>query len=115
MIITNVENCSIGDVLRIVLAGHERTAFVLDELGKVTGVFTEGDLLRLLWNGIDLEAPAVDFMNHNPRCLLANTSNKRATAIAEFVENGTLSIPVIDTERKLIEVLNIRNLLRAEP
>jgi CBS domain-containing protein len=111
MILKEIEKCNIGDVLRSVLASHERTTFAIDDNSKLVGVFSEGDLLRLLWKGVDIESPASAYLNHNPFFILESSTNKNKEAINLFIKHGLVLVPVIDSERKLIEVLSIRTII----
>ena len=111
MIINRVDTATIGDLVRKVLAGHERTCFIVDDSSFLVGVVSEGDLLRAIWGGINLEAPANDYLNHNPITILESTEDPEIEAVAIFREHGVVSVPVVNTERKLVKVLNIREFI----
>lgn len=111
MIINRVDTATIGDLVRKVLAGHERTCFIVDDSNFLVGVVSEGDLLRAIWGGINLEAPANDYLNHNPITILESTEAPEIEAISIFREHGIVSVPVVTSERKLVKVLNIREFI----
>ena len=111
MIINRVDTATIGDLVRKVLAGHERTCFIVDDSSFLVGVVSEGDLLRAIWGGINLEAPANDYLNHNPITIPASTEDPKMEAISIFREHGVVSVPVVTSERKLVKVLNIREFI----
>jgi len=111
MILKEIEKCNIGDVLRSVLASHERTTFAVDNNSKLVGVFSEGDLLRLLWKGVDLDSPASAYLNHNPFFITESSSDKNKEAIDLFRKHGLVLVPVINAERTLIEILSIRTII----
>ncbi len=111
MIINKVETATIGDLVRKVLAGHERTCFVVDDSSFLVGVVSEGDLLRAIWGGIDLDAPANDYLNHNPISILESADNPEIEAISIFKKHGVVSVPVVNSQRKLIRILNVREFI----
>lgn len=111
MIINKVDTATIGDLVRKVLAGHERTCFIVDDSRFLVGVVSEGDLLRAIWGGINLDAPANDYLNHNPISILESTEDQEKEAISIFREHGVVSVPVVTYERKLIKILNIREFI----
>ena len=111
MIINKVDTATIGDLVRKVLAGHERTCFIVDDSSFLVGVVSEGDLLRAIWGGINLEAPANDYLNHNPITIPESAKDPKIEAISIFREHGVVSVPVVTSERKLVKVLNIREFI----
>lgn len=111
MIIQEIEKKSIGEVLRGVLASNERTLFAVDASARLVGVFSEGDLLRLLWKGVDLESSASEYMNHNPKYILEASENKEKEVLDLFRTHGVLLVPVVGTNRELIKVLSVRELI----
>lgn len=104
------EKLTIGDSIRNIAMSHERTIMVVNDEGKLVGVVTQGDLLRAIWNGAELESSIEVCINYNPITLVDGEPDDRAIKI--FAENGALVIPVIDINRKLLRVVNVRELLK---
>ena len=111
MIINAIETATVGDLLRKVLAGHERTCFVVDDSNYLIGVVSEGDLLRAIWVGIDMEAPARDYLNHNPITIQTDSEHPEVEALSIFKKFGVVSIPIVTAERKLIKIINLREII----
>ncbi len=111
MIINAIDTATVGDLLRKVLAGHERTCFVVDDSNYLVGVVSEGDLLRAIWGGIDMEAPAQDYLNHNPITIKDESEHQVAEAINIFKKYGVVSIPIVTAERRLSKVINLREII----
>lgn len=111
MIINVIQTTTIGDLLRKVLAGHERTCFVVDDSDYLVGVVSEGDLLRAIWIGIDMEAPAQDYLNHNPITILDSSESSESEALSIFQIHGVVAIPVVNKDRKLIKIINLREVV----
>ncbi len=111
MIIQEIEKRNLGEVLRGILASKERTVFAVDSSARLVGVFSEGDLLRLLWKGVDLESAASEYMNHNPKCILESSETKEREVLDLFRNYGILLVPVVGTNRELIKVISVRELI----
>jgi arabinose-5-phosphate isomerase len=86
---------------------------VVDDAGGVLGIFTDGDLRRLVENGGDLRAlRAADVMHVNPRTV---RDDALAVDAADMMEAFRItSVLVVDDEGALVGALNINDLLRAK-
>jgi arabinose-5-phosphate isomerase len=86
---------------------------VIDAGGKPIGVFTDGDLRRLIEKGIDLRSvTAADVMHANPRTIRADRLAAEAADVMEqFKINCML---VVDDRGALVGVFNSNDLMRAK-
>jgi arabinose-5-phosphate isomerase len=86
---------------------------VVDENGRVTGIFTDGDLRRALEKGMDLHrTPVSAAMTKNPRTISAD---KLAAEAVEIMERTKVNqILVVDGDRQLLGALNMHDLFRAK-
>jgi arabinose-5-phosphate isomerase len=86
---------------------------VVDEADQVLGIFTDGDLRRLLSTGRDLrELRAQEVMHARPRCIQGSAL---AVEAAELMEaHGISSVLVLDEAQALIGALNAHDLMRAK-
>ena len=86
---------------------------VVDEAGLVIGIFTDGDLRRLVEKGVDLRSGrAAQFMHSNPVTIQADAL---AVEAAEMMEARKItSVLVVDSEQKLCGALNSNDLMRAK-
>jgi arabinose-5-phosphate isomerase len=86
---------------------------VLDDAGRVEGVFTDGDLRRTLERGTDLRTtPIADVMKRGPRTI---GPEKLAAEAVEIMESHKVNqLLVVDEERRLIGALNMHDLFRAK-
>jgi arabinose-5-phosphate isomerase len=86
---------------------------VTDDAGHILGIFTDGDLRRLVEQGRDLRAlTAGEVMHPKPR-----TVRDKALAVdaAELMEQHRInSLLVVDTEGVLVGALNVNDLMRAK-
>ena len=85
---------------------------VVDDAGRVVGIFTDGDLRRALDRDLDVRATAMaDVMTRSPRSIGANELAAEAVLMMEkHAVNGLL---VIDGSGRLVGALNVHDLLRA--
>ena len=88
-------------------------AAIVDGAGKILGIFTDGDLRRLVEKGIDLRSTtAQQVMNPNPRTV---DRNALAVDAAELMEKHCItSILVLDPTGLLCGALNSNDLMRAK-
>ena len=85
---------------------------VLDERGRVLGIFTDGDLRRALDRQIDVHATAMrEVMTTG--CKVARPLMLAAEAVRLMQEHRITALPVVDDEGALVGALNVHDLLRA--
>ncbi len=88
---------------------------IVDKDGRVVGVFTDGDLRRLLEkelvNKKDIfKLKAKDVMTRNPKVI---TPNELATKAARLMEKyGVTALIVIDEERRPVGIIHLHDLMR---
>jgi arabinose-5-phosphate isomerase len=80
--------------------------------GSLLGIFTDGDLRRLLDNDVDVRSAAIaDVMKRGPRTIAEDALAVEAVQMMEqFKVNGLLAV---DAQGKLSGALNMHDLLRA--
>ena len=111
-----LQNADLMTVMREISAKGLGMSAVVDGDGRVRGVFTDGDLRRLIeksGNGVDLRSlRAQDVMHSNPRTVRAEAL---AVVAVELMEaNRITSVLVVDEGGRLIGALNSNDLMRAK-
>ena len=88
-------------------------AAVVDAAGKVAGIFTDGDLRRLVEQGRDLrECKAADVMHANPKTI---SHTALAVDAADMMERLRItSVLVVDEQGRLCGAINSNDLMRAK-
>ena len=106
------ENALVKDVLVKITGVRAGSASIVDKKGKLTGIFTDGDLRRNLESGEDLLSRKVkDAMTHSPKTI---TKEKLAAeALRILKENRIDEIPVVDNKNKPIGLIDVQDLLKA--
>ena len=86
---------------------------VLDDAGRVVGIFTDGDLRRALEKGQDLRKTAIiDIMSASPRTI---GPERLAAEAVEIMERAKINqLLVVDDDHKLLGALNIHDLFRGK-
>ena len=102
-----------GDVMREMSAKGLGATAVVDEQDRVLGIFTDGDLRRLLEKGVDIRAvQAAQLMHPNPVTI---TADALAVEAAELMEARCItSVLVADAQGRLCGALNSNDLMRAK-
>jgi arabinose-5-phosphate isomerase len=106
-------SATLMDLMREISAKGLGAGAVVDELGLPVGIFTDGDLRRLIEKGVELRsALARDVMHANPRTV---RDDALAASAAELMEQHRInSVLVVDTNGKLCGALNSHDLMRAK-
>ena len=104
---------SFTDLMREMSAKGLGAAAVVDSRQQVLGIFTDGDLRRLVEKGGDLrELTAADVMHAGPRVVLKNALAVDAVALME--QHRINSVLVVDESGQLCGALNANDLMRAK-
>lgn len=104
---------SFTELMREMSAKGLGASAVVDKQQRVLGIFTDGDLRRLVENGSDLRAiKAADVMHANPRTVRAESLAVEAVALME--QCCITSVLVVDEQGILCGALNTNDLMRAK-
>lgn len=86
---------------------------VVDENKKIVGVFTDGDLRRLVEKGSDLrQLTANEVMTRNPKVIKIDALAVEAAELMEV--NQITSVFVVDNENMLIGAINSNDLMKSK-
>ena len=106
-------NASFNDLMRQMSTKSVGASAIVDAQDHVLGIFTDGDLRRLIENGADLRTVlAGEVMHPAPRTVRADAL---AVATAELMETHSITcVLVLDSEDKLCGIVHIGDLMRAK-
>ena len=104
---------SFSELMREMSVKGLGAAAIVDDGANVLGIFTDGDLRRLVENGVDLRAKtAQQVMHPNPRTI---ASDALAVEAAELMEQHCItSVLVLDAAGQLCGAVNSNDLMRAK-
>jgi len=104
---------SLSELMREMSAKGLGASAVVDVQQRVLGIFTDGDLRRLIEKGADLRAMcAADVMHANPRSLVSSALAVEAVTLME--QHQITSVLVVDEAGRLCGALNTNDLMRAK-
>jgi len=106
------ENCTVKRVLLAITRARAGSASVVDAKGKLTGIFTDGDLRRHLESQPDLINKKVkDFMTKNPTTI---KKERLAAEAFDLLRSRKIDeIPVVDENKRPVGLLDVQDLLKA--
>ena len=108
-----VQDASFTEVMREMSSKGLGASAVVDTQGILLGIFTDGDLRRLVETGVDLRSlKACDVMHANVRT--ARPDDLAVDAVALMERHRITSVLVVDAAGKLCGALNSNDLLRAK-
>ena len=101
------------EVMREISAKGLGATAVVDDDGRPIGVFTDGDLRRLVEKGADLRrATAREVMHAGPRTIAQDSLAAEAVELME--KHRITSVLVVDGEGRLCGAVNTNDLMRAK-
>jgi len=107
------ENTQFTELMRVMSAKGLGATSIVDDNLKIVGVFTDGDLRRLVEKGHDLrQLTANEVMTKNPKVI---KSDALAVEAAELMEvNKITSVFVINEKNVLIGAINSNDLMKSK-
>ncbi|MBS7456735.1 KpsF/GutQ family sugar-phosphate isomerase [Coralloluteibacterium stylophorae] len=110
---TVAADATLGDVIAEMSRGRLGMTAVVDAERRLLGIFTDGDLRRLLKNAsVDLRTtPVASAMTRNPRTIGADQLAVEAARLME--EHKITALVVLDDAGRVHGALNVHDLLRA--
>ncbi len=106
--ITVRDDESLIKVVKIMNEGNIGSIIVTNEDGKVMGVFTERDLLRLIANNVNINELTVgDVMTRNVVVIEQDASLIKAVHI--MAKHGIRHLPIVDESGSVTGIISIRD------
>ena len=96
-----IETLTLVEALGKIDINSKGILFIVDQNGKLVGSLTDGDIRRWLLNSGEITATVTCAMNKNPKFL---SINNRIDAVSIMKEKSITAIPVIDNDRKIIDI-----------
>lgn len=104
---------SFSDLMREMSAKGLGASAVVDQAHQLMGVFTDGDLRRLIETGADMrQLTAAQVMHPNPHTVRADALAAEAAELMEL--HRITSVLVVDGQGQLCGALNTNDLMRAK-
>jgi arabinose-5-phosphate isomerase len=105
------DDASMKDTI-VPLAEMRGTVPIVDAERRLVGVVTAGDLTRLMERHEDfLSRPVSEVMTREPKAAIPGELG--AAAAHRMQEHGVMALPVIDTDRRLVGIVHLHDLMRS--
>ena len=104
---------SISEGLREISRCGLGLVVVINDSGNVLGIFTDGDLRRMIEIGLDVRTTRLD-AGMTRECKTLNSSALAAEALKLMQEEKINALPIISKNNQLIGVINMHDLLIAK-
>lgn len=105
-------DASVSDALLEMTRGKLGITVVYDDEMQVIGVFTDGDLRRVLSNGQALSNQTISDVMTSP-CLTIEAGKLAVEAVNLMQDKAINALPVVNSQQQLLGVINVHDLLRA--
>ena len=93
-------------LIKLNVLAKDAILFVIDDLGKLQGSLTDGDIRRGLLNGIQINEIVTKILQTNPKFILK--SNYDLQEIIDLRSENYKVFPVLDDDEIIINVVNFR-------
>jgi CBS domain-containing protein len=106
------ETATVSEAIERMLAHRQACVLVVDAEGRLTGIFTERDVLtRVAGRGRDARQTRLDeVMTRNPDALTAG--DRVAYAVHSMSVAGYRTVPLVDADRKPVGVVTVSDVIR---
>ena len=99
---------SVREVLRL-LRERRRGSVVVCRQGRLVGILTERDILKILAGGRNLDVAVEREMTPNP--LTIRQSDSVGAAVQRMAENGYRRLPVVDSDERPIGEIDVEGIV----
>jgi CBS domain-containing protein len=86
-----------------------RAAVLVCRDGRLVGIFTERDALKMMARGASFDVPLSDVMTRNP--VVLSRRDSVGSAIAKMSQGGYRRLPIVDEAGKPLGLLKIEGIL----
>ncbi|HEV8473627.1 MAG TPA: nucleotidyltransferase family protein [Methylomirabilota bacterium] len=103
-------SASLREALEAITKNGRQAVFVTDDSGRLAGLVTDGDVRRGILRGASLDSLVADIMNARP--VVGPAGLARDEAVALMQQRSIRHLPLLDAERRLVDILFLDELLR---
>lgn len=102
-------DASIRDAMEAINRGSAGIAIIVDGEERLLGTITDGDIRRAILKGMNLSEPASSIMRADPVTVSPDADTQHLRRI--FIERSLKHIPVVDSQNRFIELVQVSDLL----
>ena len=106
------ETTSVREAVARMMAAHRAAVLIVDGDGRLTGIFTERDVLtRVVAPGLDAAPTTLrQVMTRSPEAL--STRDRVCYAVNQMRVAGYRTIPLVDAERRPIGIVTVSHVIK---
>lgn len=101
---------SLQEAIQVIDKAALQIALVTDDLGRLSGVVTDGDIRRALIRGLSLDQAVAEVMNTNPK--VASGDDSKAKLIAIMEAYNLIHLPILDADSKIVGLETLQGLYK---
>ena len=108
-------NAILKDAIYLLENSNKGIVLVVDKNNILLGTITDGDIRRSLLSGNNLEVQVDRVMAKNMIVLNKNEKNLQSKAEVLMIKNGIRQIPILDDEKKVIDLITVKDIQNSVP
>ena len=108
-------NAILKDAIYLLENSNKGIVLVVDKNNIHLGTITDGDIRRSLLSGNNLEVQVDRVMAKNMIVLNKNEKNLQSKAEVLMIKNGIRQIPILDDEKKVIDLITVKDIQNSVP
>ncbi|WP_027624884.1 nucleotidyltransferase family protein [Clostridium lundense] len=102
-------NYSIKQVLEKIDLGAKGIVIVVDEVKKLIGTITDGDIRRAILKGYNLESVIENIINYSPIYATLDMTKEEVKDL--FIKKAVKEIPLVNSNGQIIDLISISDIL----
>lgn len=106
-------SATVRDTIRSISDGLLQIALVVDDVGRLVGTVTDGDIRSAILRGVPLEAEVSAVMHRQP--IVAKPGDAREAILASLKLHQIHHMPIVDAGGRLVGLETIDGLLKPTP
>jgi len=109
-LVTVAPSASVREAARKMFEKRVGSVLIVGDDGRLLGIFTERDLVKVVAEGKPLETPVSEVMSKD--LVVAKESDSVASVASRMLEKWIRHMPVVDDSGKPVGIVSIRDVLR---
>lgn len=105
-------NSTILNVIAIIDRGGVQLALVVDEIGRLLGTVTDGDVRRGILKGKGMSDSVTEIMNPNPVTAIESESTEEI--LNKMKSRSLLQIPIVDGSQRVVDLQILEQILKGK-